>query len=44
MWSHIKAAFRNLLHTQQVECELDDEIASYVAAVTEEHIAAGLAP
>jgi hypothetical protein len=44
MWSHIKTAFRNLLHTQQVECELDDEIASYVAAVTEENIAAGLAP
>jgi putative ABC transport system permease protein len=44
MWSHIKAAFRNLLHTQQVERELDDEIANYVAAVTEENIAAGLTP
>lgn len=44
MWSHIKAAFRNLLHTQQVESELDNEIASYVAAVTDEKIAAGLAP
>ncbi|WP_263356950.1 ABC transporter permease [Acidicapsa ligni] len=44
MWSQIKAAFRNLLHIQQVECELDDEIASYVAAVTEENIASGLAP
>jgi predicted permease len=44
MWSHIKAAFRNLLHTQQAESELDNEIASYVAAVTDEKIAAGLAP
>lgn len=44
MWSHIKAALRNLLHTQQVESELDDEIACYVAAVTDEKIAAGLAP
>jgi MacB-like periplasmic core domain len=44
MWSHIKSALRNLLHKQQVESELDDEIASYVAAVTDEKIAAGLAP
>jgi predicted permease len=44
MWSHIKSALRNLLHTQQVESELDDEIASYVAVVTDEKIAAGLAP
>ncbi len=44
MWSHIKSAFRNPLHKQQVESELDDEIASYVAAVTDENIAAGLAP
>jgi putative ABC transport system permease protein len=44
MWSHIKSALRILLHTQQVESELDDEIASYVAAVTDEKIAAGLAP
>jgi hypothetical protein len=44
MWSDIKAALRNLLHTQQVESELDDEIVSYAAAVTDEKIAAGLAP
>ena len=44
MWSHIKSALRNLLHTRQVESELDDEIASYVAAVTDEKIAAGLPP
>jgi predicted permease len=44
MWSHIKSALRNLLHKQQVESELDDEIASYVTAVTDEKIAAGLAP
>src|SRR5271170_4047109 len=44
MWSHIKSALRNLLHKQQVESELDDEIASYVAAITDEKIAAGLPP
>jgi predicted permease len=44
MWSRIKSALRNLLHKREVESELDDEIASYVAAVTEENIAAGLAP
>jgi predicted permease len=44
MWSHIKSALRNLLHKQQIDSELDDEIASYVAAMTEEGIAAGLAP
>jgi len=44
MWSRIKSVLRNLLHKQQVESELDDEIASYVAAVTDEKIAAGLAP
>jgi hypothetical protein len=44
MWSQIQSALRNQLHTQQVESELDDEIASYVAAVTDEKIAAGLAP
>jgi predicted permease len=44
MWSHIKSALRNLLHRQQVESELDDEIASYVAALTEEKIATGVVP
>jgi len=44
MWSHIQSALRNLLRTQQVESELDDEIASYVDAVTEEKIAMGFAP
>jgi predicted permease len=44
MWAQIKAALRNLLHTQRVESELDDEIASYVAALIDEKIAAGLAP
>ena len=44
MWSHIKSALRNLLHTRQVESELNDEIASYVGAVTDEKIAAGLPP
>ena len=44
MWFHIKSALRNLLRGQRVESELDDEIASYVAAVTDEKIATGLAP
>jgi predicted permease len=44
MWSQIKSALRNLLHKQRVESELDDEIESYVAAATDEKIAAGLAP
>ena len=42
MWSHLKSAFRNLLHKQQVESDLDDEIRSYVDAVTAEKIAAGM--
>lgn len=44
MWSHLKSALRNLLHSQQVDSELDAEIETYVAAVTDEKIAAGLAP
>ena len=44
MWSHIKSALRNLLHKQQAESELSDEIESYVAAVTDEKIASGLPP
>ena len=44
MWLHIKSAFRNLLQKQQVESELEDEIANYVAAVTDDKIATGLAP
>ena len=38
MVPHQIPALRNLLHTRQVESELDDEIASYVAAVTDEKI------
>jgi hypothetical protein len=33
-----------LLHKQQIESDLDDEIRSYVDAVTDEKIAAGLTP
>jgi hypothetical protein len=44
MWSRIQSALRNLLHKERVESELDDEIASYVAAVTDERIAAALTP
>ena len=44
MWSVVKSALRNLLRQQQAESELDDEIGSYIAAVTEEKIAAGATP
>ncbi|WP_213804064.1 ABC transporter permease [Granulicella sp. dw_53] len=40
----MRSTLRNLLHTQKVESDLDDEIASYVATATDEKIAAGLAP
>src|SRR5271156_6467553 len=42
MWPPIKSAVRNLLHKQQVDSELSDEIESYVAAVIDEKIADGL--
>ncbi len=40
----VKSALLTLLHRQQVESELDQEIRSYVEALTEEKIAAGLTP
>ena len=42
MWSALKSALRNLLRKQHVESDLDEEIQSYVDAVTEEKIATGL--
>jgi predicted permease len=42
--SRMKAALRNLLHQQRVDTDLDAEIRSYVDAVTEEQIAAGMTP
>ena len=44
MWSRLKFALRNLVRKEQVESDLDDEIRSYVDAVTTEKIAAGIAP
>ena len=44
MWSQIKSALRNLRRRQQVESDLEDEIRSYVAALTDEKIAAGFTP
>lgn len=44
MWAHLKSTLRNLRHKQRVEAELDDEIRSYVEALTEEKIAAGFTP
>ena len=43
MWSSLKSALCNLLRKQHVESDLDEEIQSYVDAVIEEKIAAGLA-
>ena len=38
------AAVRNLVHTRQVEGDLDAEIRAYVDGITEERIAAGMTP
>jgi putative ABC transport system permease protein len=40
--SRLRAAIRNLFHRERVETDLDAEIHSYVDAVTEERIAAGM--
>ncbi|MGB6744526.1 MAG: ABC transporter permease [Terracidiphilus sp.] len=42
MWLPLKPAIRNLFRKQHVESDLDEEIQSYVDAVTEEKIATGL--
>ena len=42
MWSRFRFSLRNLLRKQKVESDLDAEIGSYVDAVTDEKIAAGL--
>ena len=42
--SRMKAAVRNLFQTKQVESELDEEVQSYVDAVIEERISAGMSP
>lgn len=42
MWAQLQSALRNLLHKQQVESDLNEEISGYLDAVTEEKIAAGL--
>ena len=44
MWSHSKFALRNLFRKKRIESDLDDEIRSYVDAVTDEKIAAGFTP
>ncbi|HXW92049.1 MAG TPA: ABC transporter permease [Terriglobales bacterium] len=44
MLSRIRSALRNLLDQRQIESELDAEIRSYVDAVADEKIAAGLSP
>jgi putative ABC transport system permease protein len=42
MWGNVRSTLRNLRHGQQVEADLDEEIRSYIEAVTEEKIARGL--
>jgi predicted permease len=44
MWSPLTSALRNLFRKGHVESDLDEEIQSFVDAVTEEKIAAGLTP
>ncbi|HUB30372.1 MAG TPA: ABC transporter permease [Terracidiphilus sp.] len=44
MWPHLKSALRNLLRKQRVESDLDEEIRSYVHALADEKIAAGVSP
>ena len=44
MWSPLKSALRNLFRKGHVESDLEEEIQSYVDAVTEEKIAGGLDP
>src|SRR5271170_6140226 len=44
LWSRIDSALRNLFRKQQVESQLDEEVRAYVDMVTDERIAAGVAP
>jgi predicted permease len=44
MWSRVRFALGNLLRKEQIESDLDDEIRSYVDAVTDEKIAGGWSP
>jgi predicted permease len=42
--SRIENGIRNLLHKQQVESQLDDEVRAYVDMITDERTAAGMSP
>jgi len=42
--SRIHSVLRNLLHNQQVESQLDEEVRAYVDMVTDERVAAGISP
>lgn len=44
LWLRIRNLFRNLVRKQQVEGQLDDELRSYLDLLTDEKIAAGMAP
>jgi hypothetical protein len=42
--SRIANGIRNLLHKQQAESQLDDEVRAYVDMITDERTAAGMSP
>jgi predicted permease len=43
-WSRMNSALRNLFRKQEVESQLDEEVRAYIDMVTDERIAAGIAP
>jgi putative ABC transport system permease protein len=44
LWSRLKSLARNLLHKPAIESELDEELQTYAAQLTEEKIADGISP
>ncbi|HEX6773303.1 MAG TPA: ABC transporter permease, partial [Acidobacteriaceae bacterium] len=44
LWSRLKSLARNLLHKPAIESELDEELRTYAAQLTEEKIADGISP
>lgn len=43
-WSNVVRFWHNLRHRRRVESELDDELQTFVDLLTDEHVAAGVAP
>lgn len=42
LWCRVCSMLRNLFRKEQVECQLDDEIRTYVGMLTDERIASGM--